>query len=54
MDLRPAKAGFAQLFPVGHAAREALLAQPDTIGEAEFAQLYPVLVRLAGIRGGAD
>ena len=49
VDLCRAKQGFAVLFPVGHPALEAILAQPDAIAEEEFTQLFPVLIRLAGI-----
>lgn len=50
VDLRRAKEGFIGLFPAGHPAREAILAQPDSVAEEEFPHLYRVLVRLAGIR----
>jgi hypothetical protein len=49
-DLGRAKVGFSRLFPVGHPAREAILAQPESLTEEEFVHLYPVLIRLAGIR----
>jgi hypothetical protein len=50
VDMGRAKEGFSRLFPAGHPAREAILAQPDSLSDEEFSQLYPVLVRLAGIR----
>lgn len=50
VDLGKAKDGFSRLFPAGHPALEAILAQPDSLPDEEFDQLYPILVRLAGIR----
>lgn len=50
VDLLPKKDGFRRLFPPEHPARLALEAQPDSVTEEEFASLYPVLVRLAGVR----
>ena len=50
VDLLPKKAGFRRLFPPDHQARLALEAQPDTVTDEEFATLYPILVRLAGIK----
>ena len=54
VDLTAAKAGFRALFPPGHPARLALDAQPDEIDKGTFDALYPVLVRLAGVRTDAD
>jgi len=51
VDLLPKKDGFRRLFPDPNApARLCLEAQPDTISDEEFAVLYGVLVRLAGVR----
>jgi len=50
VDLLPKKAGFRRLFPPNHPARLALEAQPDAVSEEEYATLYGVLVRLAGLR----
>jgi hypothetical protein len=53
VDLLPKKAGFRRLFPdPSHPARLCLEAQPDTISDDEMAILYPVLIRLAGVREG--
>ncbi len=54
VDLTAAKAGFRALFPPGHPARLALDAQPDVVDEGTFGTLFPVLVRLAGVRVDAD
>jgi hypothetical protein len=54
VDLLPKKAGFRRLFPnPSHPARLCLEAQPDTISDEEMAILYPVLIRLAGIKEAA-
>jgi hypothetical protein len=51
VDLLPKKAGFRRLFPdPSHPARLCLEVQPDTISEEEMAVLFPILVRLAGVR----
>ena len=50
VDLIPKKTGFRGLFAPDHPARLALEAQPDSVSDEEYATLYPVLVRLAGVR----
>lgn len=54
VDLVPRKAGFRRLFAPDHPARLAIEAQPDRLSEEEFLALYPVLVRLAGMRTGGS
>jgi hypothetical protein len=50
IDLRPAKAEASRALLPGNAGREALLAAPDEISEAEFAVLVPVRIRLQRLR----
>lgn len=50
VDLLPKKDGFRQLFPAAHPARLALESQPDAMTDEQFELLYPILVRLAGVR----
>ena len=52
--LTPAKEGFRRLFPPAHPARLAIEELPDVIDDSEFRALYPVLIRLAGVRVDAD
>jgi hypothetical protein len=52
IDLRAAKAEASRALPSGHAGREALLAAPDEISEADFEVLILVWIRLLRLRTG--
>lgn len=45
--MRPIKQAAARLYPPGHALREAVLREPDTMTEAEAEPVLEVYLRMA-------
>lgn len=49
-DMRPLKAGVAEIYPAGHVLREFFNAQPDELPEATLRALLPTILRLGRLK----